>query len=421
MPLICTAQCSALRIPLGKFISSQSPAFRSLHSAKWLDAPTSQRGWLQCLPASAIGLSVGSAATVPSVLGPSLCKAQGVLVSTAADFSMSHVLMCTTMMPLTAGVAAATLAPYAERFGVRRFALLSSIGFPLGLFVLPSVALDHNSFSCFFASYTLLGGLGFYSSYHQMPPHLGLRWFPENQGFALSLFFISFGGGALLAVPALRTLLATFRRAPTYVGSWGEISLITAEDGRRLVVVDGESLPAVVATARDLAEAGFAGIPEGVYLLGGGSSGAGEAMLCLGATTFAALHCAAWGLRVPPAAVLPAAVPSASVSSVSVPAVSVPAASESITSLTTASETATQPAALPATPPTIRHAIPLTPHPEAGTHQQREALESQVPLPPPPLPPVLLADAMLSPRFYLLFCGSFGVSMVGLPFIHAGG
>uniref|UniRef100_A0A7S2N1J8 Uncharacterized protein n=1 Tax=Haptolina brevifila TaxID=156173 RepID=A0A7S2N1J8_9EUKA len=91
------------------------------------------------------------------------------------------------------------LAQQAELVGIRRLAVCSSVLFPLGLFFIPSCALQHNSLIAFVGSYVCLGGFGFYCSYHQMPPFLAMRWFPDRKGLALSAFFISFGSGALVS------------------------------------------------------------------------------------------------------------------------------------------------------------------------------------------------------------------------------
>eukprot|EP00325_Prymnesiales_sp_UTEX-LB-985_P022453 CAMPEP_0174735848 /NCGR_PEP_ID=MMETSP1094-20130205/65650_1 /TAXON_ID=156173 /ORGANISM="Chrysochromulina brevifilum, Strain UTEX LB 985" /LENGTH=85 /DNA_ID=CAMNT_0015938863 /DNA_START=18 /DNA_END=272 /DNA_ORIENTATION=+ len=72
-------------------------------------------------------------------------------------------------------------------------------------------------------SHVLFGGLGFYSSYPQIPPHL-TKWFPQQQGLALGLYFSAFGSAVLVATPAVMQLLAHFRRTPTRLGDIGDIS-----------------------------------------------------------------------------------------------------------------------------------------------------------------------------------------------------
>ena len=59
-----------------------------------------------------------------------------------------------------------------------------------------------------------------------------------------------------------------------------EVALTLSEGGQRLALVDGVEREVVVATARDLTEAGFGStLSEGVFLLGTGSNGVCEAMV----------------------------------------------------------------------------------------------------------------------------------------------
>ena len=61
---------------------------------------------------------------------------------------------------------------------------------------------------------------------------------------------------------------------------------------------DGVEREVVVATARDLTEAGFGStLSEGVFLLGTGSNGVCEAMVAMGGGVFAMMQLAAWGYR----------------------------------------------------------------------------------------------------------------------------
>ena len=63
--------------------------------------------WHQLVPACAAGVGIGTYASVPAVLGPLVCRAQGVVAQAPSDFAMSDLLPVATMMPLVAGIAAA--------------------------------------------------------------------------------------------------------------------------------------------------------------------------------------------------------------------------------------------------------------------------------------------------------------------------
>ena len=51
--------------------------------------------------------------------------------------------------------------------------------------------------------------------------HLGRR-FPDRKGLAVSIYFLSFGGGLLVASELMTRLLPIFRRAPERIGSISE-------------------------------------------------------------------------------------------------------------------------------------------------------------------------------------------------------
>ena len=130
-----------------------------------------------------------------------------------------------------------------------------------------------------------------------------------------------------------------------------------------------------MATARDLVESGFGGsLSEGVFLLGTGSNGVCESMVATGGLVFLLMQAAFWGYRLPATSVY-------------------------------------QPPQLPA----IAHgepagtATPATGVPVAAAAPAESAAPSR---------DVSLQEAMSTPNMYLLFAGSVGVCMTGLPFIQ---
>ena len=48
--------------------------------------------WLQMIPACAAGIGIGTYASVPAVLGPFVCRAQGVVAQAPTDFAVSDLL-----------------------------------------------------------------------------------------------------------------------------------------------------------------------------------------------------------------------------------------------------------------------------------------------------------------------------------------
>jgi MFS family permease len=355
-----------LRRPIVRLLRSQR---RLLHNSKLLDDRVGHSPALHgIVPSCAAGMGIGTYATVPTVLGPALCKTQGVVAQAAGDFTMTMLLATTTLMPLTAGATAVLLANHASRFGMRRLALFSSVVFPTGLFLVPACAASSGNFSIFAASYGLLGGVGFYATYHQVTPFLATRWFPgAGKGRALSIYFTCFGGAALVGVPLLRASLSYFRSPPTRLCGLDELSTFIGDHGQRIVELpDGRCCEVVAATARDLSASGFggAGLEEGLFMLGSGSSGACETMALTGAGVFALMHAAAWAYRVPPK-----------------PRHDLHRGITSAASGTDREEGG------------------------AGSGEPRE---------------MSLAEATRTPHFYLLALGSLGISVTGLPFLHAG-
>ncbi|KAL1511166.1 hypothetical protein AB1Y20_005982 [Prymnesium parvum] len=318
--------------------------------------------WLQLIPACVAGVGIGTYASVPAVLGPFVCRAQGVVAQAPADFAISDLLPVATMMPLIAGVCAAALASQSERFGHRRLALVCSVVYPLGVYGLSAAAVSAHSLPAFAMSYAVLGGFGFYCGYPQLPPFLSSTWFPDRRGLVMSLYMASFGSGMLFAVPVLQRLLGYFRAAPIRLGGFDEVATHFNEAGQRLALVDGVEREVITATARDLVESGFGStLSEGVFLLGTGSNGACEAMAAMGCGVFVLMQLAAWGYRLPATKV---------------------------------------------------YQLPRAAKDDAG--------RAAPPQEGAPAPDVPLQLAMYTPNFYLLFAGSVGVCLTGLPFIQLG-
>lgn len=297
--------CTVSRATVASPVAADSPAAASASAPSFLSddrirVDPSYNRWLQLVPACVAGVGIGTYASVPAVLGPFVCRAQGVVAQAPTDFAMSDLLPVATMMPLVAGLAAATLASQSEQFGHRRLAFMCSFLYPSAVYGLSALAVNAASLPLFAASYALLGGLGFYCGYPQLPPFLASTWFPDRRGLVVSIYMTSFGSGMLFAVPVLQTLLAHFRSAPVRLGGLDEVAFVLGESGQRLVLVDGVEREVVVATARDLVESGFgSSLSEGVFLLGTGSNGVCESMVATGGLVFVLMQTAFWGYRLP--------------------------------------------------------------------------------------------------------------------------
>ena len=210
---------------------------------------------------------------------------------------MSHFMVVTSMMPLVAGVAAFTKGDL--DIGHKRMALLFSVAFPSTVYALSAAAIYANSFPAFVVSYGVLGGLGFFCGYPQLPPFLSSKWFPDRPGLALGIYFSAFGMSVPLIRPVLQEVLAHYREPPVRLGGLEEISVTLGEHGETLAMVDGRLSEVVKATATDLVRTGFSGLEEGVFVIGTGSNGVCETMVVMGGGIFAMLQLAAWSYRLP--------------------------------------------------------------------------------------------------------------------------
>ena len=200
--------------PAPQPFSPVPPSQASFFSDDRIRVDAGYNRWLQLAPACVAGVGIGTYASVPAVLGPFVCRAQGVVAQAPTDFTISALLPVATMMPLVAGVAAAALASQSEKFGHRRLAFVCSFVYPLGVYGLSAAAINAHSIEGFALSYALLGGLGFYCGYPQLPPFLSSTWFPDRRGLVVSIYMSFFGSGMLIAVPVLQRLLAHFRTPP---------------------------------------------------------------------------------------------------------------------------------------------------------------------------------------------------------------
>jgi MFS family permease len=218
--------CTVSRATAASPVAAGSPAAASASflSDDRIRVDPSYNRWLQLVPACVAGVGIGTYASVPAVLGPFVCRAQGVVAQAPTDFAMSDLLPVATMMPLVAGLAAATLASQSEQFGHRRLAFVCSFLYPSAVYGLSALAVNAASLPLFAASYALLGGLGFYCGYPQLPPFLASTWFPDRRGLVVSIYMTSFGSGMLFAVPVLQALLAHFRAAPVRLGGLDPIT-----------------------------------------------------------------------------------------------------------------------------------------------------------------------------------------------------
>ncbi len=150
------------------------------------------------------------------------------------------------------------------------------------------------------------GGLvwGLSMGWAYVPPLANvIRWFPEKKGFASSAVVVGYGAGAFVAAPVFYQLLNVFKRAPIYLGKEEDVNLVN-QNGRMFASVDEAATSTlqevVVATSADVCAAGFTSIPEGVYVVGTGSTGGPETFGLMGLGYMAIVGSTAFMHRLPP-------------------------------------------------------------------------------------------------------------------------
>ncbi|HEY5703331.1 MAG TPA: OFA family MFS transporter, partial [Gammaproteobacteria bacterium] len=142
----------------------------------------------------------------------------------------------------------------------------------------------------------VIGGCGLGLGYVS-PVSTLIRWFPDRRGMATGLAIMGFGGGAMIGAPLKEYFIKLYYQAPEYLGSVANVDLIT-KAGKRFVEVAGQLREVVIVGANDVARMIEPG-PEGVYVVGTGSTGVAQTFFTLGIIYFVVMTLAAFSYRIP--------------------------------------------------------------------------------------------------------------------------
>lgn len=247
--------------------------------------------------AIAIHLCIGSLYSW-SIFNPVLVKELGVVASAAEDWGIGEVVWVFSVAILFLGLSAAFTGRWIEEVGPRLAGVVAACLWGGG-FVVGGVGIYLHQIWIVYLGYGVLGGCGLGLAYVS-PVATLLRWFPDRRGMAAGMAIMGFGGGAIIAVPLKEFLLRIFNRPPEYLGPVGAVEL-AAEQGRRFAEVSGQVVEVVVVSAADasaistLLTAG----PDGVYVVGSGSTGAAATFITLGLIYFAVMFLASLAYRIP--------------------------------------------------------------------------------------------------------------------------
>lgn len=246
-------------------------------------------------PASiAIHLCIGSVYAW-SIFNPALIKSLGVVASAPDDWKLSDVVWIFSVAIVCLGLSAAVAGKWLERVGPRLVGVVAALCWGGGFAVGGAGIVSHELWLVYLG-YGVIGGCGLGLGYVS-PVSTLIRWFPDRRGMATGMAIMGFGGGAMIAAPIKEWLIATFYRAPDFLGSVDAVKLVT-EGGRRLAEVGGQMREVVVVGPGDVTSMIVEGA-QGVYVVGTGSTGVAETFFVLGAAYLVVMLIAAFSYRVP--------------------------------------------------------------------------------------------------------------------------
>jgi len=246
-------------------------------------------------PASiAIHLCIGSVYAW-SIYNPPLTRLFGVVTPASGDWSLQDVTWIFSVAIVFLGLAAALAGHWLDRVGPRLVGSVAAVLWGGGYLVGSFGILTHQLW-LLYLGYGVLGGCGLGLGYVS-PVSTLIKWFPDRRGMATGMAIMGFGGGAMIGAPLKRFFIQRFYEAPEYLGTIDQVALIT-ESGRRFVERAGEQLEVVVVGANEVAGMLVPG-PEGVYVVGTGSTGVAATFMVLGLLYFVVILIAAFSYRVP--------------------------------------------------------------------------------------------------------------------------
>ena len=265
-----------------------------LLSKERIIAPSDYNRWRVPLASIAIHLCIGSVYAW-SIYNPPLTRIQGVVASSAGDWSLSAVVWVFTVAIVSLGLAAAFAGKWLEEAGPRKVGVVAAFCWGGGYLVGALGILTHQLW-LLYLGYGVIGGCGLGMGYVS-PVSTLIRWFPDRRGMATGMAIMGFGGGAMIGTPMKEFFIRMFYQAPDYLGTASEVSLVT-EAGRRFAEVSGVLREVVVIGAAELREMTVPG-PEGVYLVNTGATGVAETFLVIGLIYLAVMLIAAFSYRIP--------------------------------------------------------------------------------------------------------------------------
>jgi len=263
-------------------------------SKKHIIAEPGFNRWRVPVASIAIHLCIGSVYAW-SIYNPALIKMHGVVASAASDWTLKEVVWVFTAAIVSLGLSAAFAGRWLERVGPRMVGVVAACCWGGG-YLIGSLGIYTHQLWLLYLGYGVIGGVGLGLGYVS-PVSTLIRWFPDRRGMAAGMAIMGFGGGAMIGAPLKGFFIRMFYRAPDYLGSVADLNLVT-QAGKRFAEVAGELKEVVIIGANDLAGMIIPG-PEGVYVVGTGSTGVALTFVVLGIIYFVVMLLAAFAYRVP--------------------------------------------------------------------------------------------------------------------------
>ena len=246
------------------------------------------------VPAFATHMCIGSP-WAWSIMGDIITKESGFVASAAEDWSLAQSCLPLSIVFVFLGGAAAVLGPWQARVG-HRTALLAAAGAFGGGLALGSAGIYLHSLPLLYTGYGAFAGLGLGLAYTPCISTL-MQWFPDKKGTASGITIAGFGSGALLFTPVVQNCTKYFSKPPEYLGLAKDFTLSNM-DGKMFANVNGAAIEVVEALASDIAKLPYT-LPEGLYVVGSGSTGAWETLAVCSAGYFAIMLASALTMRAP--------------------------------------------------------------------------------------------------------------------------
>ena len=250
--------------------------------------------WRVPLASIAIHLCIGSVYAW-SIYNPSLTRVYGVVASSGDDWSLSEVVWVFTVAIVFLGLAAAFAGKWLESVGPRKVGVVAACCWGGG-YLVGGVGIMTHQLWLLYLGYGVIGGCGLGLGYVS-PVSTLIRWFPDRRGMAAGMAIMGFGGGAMIGTPLKEFFIRLFYRAPEYLGTVDQVSLVT-EAGRRFVEISGVLQEVVIIGAAEVRNLTMPGA-EGVYLVNTGAAGVAETFLILGVIYLIVMLFAAFSYRIP--------------------------------------------------------------------------------------------------------------------------